>query len=75
PFPQPTHLKSIALIPLSNTIPLSTPIQLVPTTLFTLIFLPQSSSITQIIFPLIPIILLLTPLPLTSLKPKNQPQS
>ncbi|WP_222121653.1 GRP family sugar transporter, partial [Staphylococcus haemolyticus] len=74
-FPQPNQLRAISLIPLSKTIPISTPIQLLPTTLFTPIFLPQSTTRIQLTIPIIPILLLLTPIPLTSLPPKNQPKS
>ncbi|WP_222121524.1 GRP family sugar transporter, partial [Staphylococcus saprophyticus] len=46
---------------------------LLATTLFTPIFLPQSTTPIQLTLALVPILLLLIPIPLTSIKPKNQP--
>ncbi|MQJ16570.1 glucose transporter, partial [Escherichia coli] len=54
------QLKSISLIGVSNTMPVSTGMQLVGTTLFSVIFLGEWSSMTQIIFGLIAMILLVT---------------
>lgn len=50
--------------------PVSTGMQLVGTTLFSVIFLGEWSSMTQIIFGLIAMILLVTGVALTSLKAK-----
>ncbi len=55
--------------------PVSTGMQLVGTTLFSVIFLGEWSSMTQIIFGLIAMILLVTGVALTSLKAKNERQS
>lgn len=74
-FGQANQLKSISLIGVSNTMPVSTGMQLVGTTLFSVIFLGEWSSMTQIIFGLIAMILLVTGVALTSLKAmtSNQP--
>lgn len=69
-FGQANQLKSISLIGVSNTMPVSTGMQLVGTTLFSVIFLGEWSSMTQIIFGLIAMILLVTGVALTSLKAK-----
>ncbi|HCD3139001.1 TPA: glucose transporter, partial [Staphylococcus aureus] len=74
-FGQANQLKSISLIGVSNTMPVSTGMQLVGTTLFSVIFLGEWSSMTQIIFGLIAMILLVTGVALTSLKAKNERQS
>ena len=75
PTGQANQLKSISLIGVSNTMPVSTGMQLVGTTLFSVIFLGEWSSMTQIIFGLIAMILLVTGVALTSLKAKNERQS
>ncbi|HFG0266456.1 TPA: GRP family sugar transporter [Staphylococcus aureus] len=74
-FGQANQLKSISLIGVSNTMPVSTGMQLVGTTLFSVIFLGEWPSMTQIIFGLIAMILLVTGVALTSLKAKNERQS
>ncbi|WRN77543.1 GRP family sugar transporter [Staphylococcus aureus] len=47
-FGQANQLKSISLIGVSNTMPVSTGMQLVGTTLFSVIFLGEWSSMTQL---------------------------
>ncbi len=76
-FGQANQLKSISLIGVSNTMPVSTGMQvLVGTTLFSVIFLGEWSSMTQLLlFGLIAMILLVTGVALTSLKAKNERQS
>ncbi len=72
-FGQANQLKYLErLIGVSNTMPVSTGMQLVGTTLFSVIFLGEWSSMTQIIFGLIAMILLVTGVALTSLKAKNE---
>nr|WP_242692880.1 GRP family sugar transporter [Staphylococcus simiae] len=74
-FGQGNQLKSVNLIGVSKTMPISTGMQLVGTTLFSVIFLGEWSTMTQIIFGLIAMILLVTGVALTSLKAKNEQKS
>lgn len=67
------QLKSVNLIGVSKTMPISTGMQLVGTTLFSAIFLGEWSTGTQVILGLISMILLVIGIALTSLKEKNEP--
>ncbi|GAA6825734.1 GRP family sugar transporter [Helicobacter pylori] len=67
------QLKSVNLIGVSKTMPISTGMQLVGTTLFSAIFLGEWSTGTQVILGLISMILLVIGIALTSLKGKNEP--
>ncbi|MDU9418195.1 GRP family sugar transporter [Staphylococcus lloydii] len=66
------QLKSVNLIGVSKTMPISTGMQLVGTTLFSAIFLGEWSTGTQVILGLISMILLVIGIALTSLKGKNE---
>ena len=69
-FGQGNQLKSVHLIGVSKTMPISTGMQLVGTTLFSAIFLSGWSTIVQVVMGLIAMILLVVGISLTSLKPK-----
>ncbi|MFT3658618.1 RhaT/GlcU family sugar-proton symporter [Staphylococcus ureilyticus] len=66
------QLKSVSLIGVSKTIPISTGLQLVGTTLFSAIFLGEWSTGTQVILGLVAMILLVGGIALTSIKGKNE---
>lgn len=66
------QLKSVNLIGVSKTMPISTGMQLVGTTLFSAIFLGEWSTGTQVILGLLAMILLVIGIALTSLKGKNE---
>ena len=66
------QLKSVSLIGVSKTMPISTGLQLVGTTLFSAIFLGEWSTGTQVILGLVAIILLVGGIALTSIKGKNE---
>ena len=66
------QLKSVSLIGVSKTMPTSTGLQLVGTTLFSAIFLGEWSTGTQVILGLVAMILLVGGIALTSIKGKNE---
>ena len=66
------QLKSVSLIGVSKTMPISTGLQLVGTTLFSAIFLGEWSTGTQVILGLVAMILLVGGIALTSIKGKNE---
>lgn len=66
------QLKSVSLIGVSKTMPISTGLQLVGTTLFSAIFLGEWSTGTQVILGLVAMILLVGGITLTSIKGKNE---
>ena len=66
------QLKSVNLIGVSKTMPISTGLQLVGTTLFSAIFLGEWSTGTQVILGLVAMILLVGGIALTSIKGKNE---
>jgi glucose uptake protein len=66
------QLKSVNLIGVSKTMPISTGMQLVGTTLFSAIFLGEWSTGTQVILGLLSMILLVIGIALTSLKGRNE---
>lgn len=74
-FGQGNQLKSVHLIGVSKTMPISTGMQLVGTTLFSAIFLGEWSSIVQVVMGLIAMILLVVGISLTSLKAKSEGKS
>lgn len=74
-FGQGNQLKSVNVIGVSKTMPISTGMQLVGTTLFSVIFLGEWSTGTQVVFGLIAMILLVVGIALTSLKAKNERKS
>ncbi|WP_017638524.1 GRP family sugar transporter [Staphylococcus sp. E463] len=74
-FGQGNQLKSVNLIGVSKTMPISTGMQLVGTTLFSVIFLGEWSTMIQVVFGLISMILLVSGIALTSLKAKNEGKS
>lgn len=74
-FGQGNQLRSISLIGVSKTMPISTGMQLVGTTLFSAIFLGEWSTGVQVTLGIIAMILLVTGIALTSLRGKNEGQS
>ncbi|WP_210129126.1 RhaT/GlcU family sugar-proton symporter [Staphylococcus sp. GDY8P38P] len=66
------QLRSVSLIGVSKTMPISTGLQLVGTTLFSAIFLGEWSTGTQVILGLVAMILLVGGIALTSIKGKNE---
>lgn len=74
-FGQGNQLKSVHLIGVSKTMPISTGMQLVGTTLFSAIFLGEWSTIVQVVLGLIAMILLVVGISLTSLKAKSEGKS
>ncbi|MDT3958390.1 GRP family sugar transporter [Staphylococcus kloosii] len=66
------QLKSVNLIGVSKTMPISTGMQLVGTTLFSAIFLGEWSTGTQVILGLLSMVLLVIGIALTSLKGRNE---
>lgn len=66
------QLKSVSLIGVSKTMPISTGLQLVGTTLFSAIFLGEWSTGTHVILGLVAMILLVGGIALTSIKGKNE---
>ncbi|PMB95536.1 glucose transporter [Staphylococcus sp. UMB0328] len=74
-FGQGNQLKSVNLIGVSKTMPISTGMQLVGTTLFSVIFLGEWSTMVQVIFGLLSMVLLVAGIALTSLKAKNEGKS
>ncbi|MCG7338283.1 RhaT/GlcU family sugar-proton symporter [Staphylococcus sp. ACRSN] len=66
------QLKSVSLIGVSKTMPISTGLQLVGTTLFSAIFLGEWSTSTQVILGLVAMVLLVVGITLTSIKGKNE---
>ena len=71
-FGQGTQLQSVNLVGVSKTMPISTGLQLVGTTLFSAIFLGEWSTGLQVTLGLIAMVLLVTGIALTSLKGKNE---
>ena len=71
-FGQGNQLKSVNLIGVSKTMPISTGMQLVGTTLFSAIFLGEWSTMVQVVMGLIAMVLLVVGIALTSLKAKNE---
>ena len=69
-FGQGNQLKSVNLIGVSKTMPISTGMQLVGTTLFSAIFLGEWSTMVQVVMGLIAMVLLVVGIALTSLKAK-----
>ena len=69
-FGQGTQLQSVNLVGVSKTMPISTGLQLVGTTLFSAIFLGEWSTGLQVTLGLIAMVLLVTGIALTSLKGK-----
>lgn len=74
-FGQGNQLKSVNLIGVSKTMPISTGMQLVGTTLFSAIFLGEWSTMVQVVMGLIAMVLLVVGIALTSLKAKNEDTS
>ena len=74
-FGQGNQLKSVNLIGVSKTMPISTGMQLVGTTLFSVIFLGEWSTMVQVVFGLLSMVLLVSGIALTSLKAKNEGKS
>ena len=74
-FGQGNQLKSVNLIGVSKTMPISTGMQLVGTTLFSVIFLGEWSTMVQVVFGLLSMVLLVAGIALTSLKAKNERKS
>ncbi|MBY6178587.1 GRP family sugar transporter [Staphylococcus warneri] len=74
-FGQGNQLKSVNLIGVSKTMPISTGMQLVGTTLFSVIFLGEWSTMVQVVFGLLSMVLLVAGIALTSLKAKNEGKS
>lgn len=70
PFGQGNQLRSISLIGVSKTMPISTGMQLVGTTLFSAIFLGEWSTGIQVTMGIIAMVLLVTGIALTSLRGK-----
>ena len=66
------QLKSVSLIGVSKTMPISTGLQLVGTTLFSAIFLGEWSTSTQVILGLVAMVLLVVGITLTSIKGKTK---
>ncbi|MDN6838179.1 MAG: RhaT/GlcU family sugar-proton symporter, partial [Staphylococcus equorum] len=66
------QLKSISLIGVSKTMPISTGLQLVGTTLFSAVFLGEWSTGTQVTLGLIAMVLLVIGIAMTSIKGKNE---
>ena len=66
------QLKSVSLIGVSKTMPISTGLQLVGTTLFSAIFLGEWSTGTQVLLGLVAMVLLVIGIALTSIKGKNE---
>ncbi|EJY96465.1 RhaT/GlcU family sugar-proton symporter [Staphylococcus arlettae] len=66
------QLKSVNLIGVSKTMPISTGLQLVGTTLFSAIFLGEWSTGTQVTLGLVSMLLLVIGIALTSIKGKNE---
>ncbi len=66
------QLKSISLIGVSKTMPISTGLQLVGTTLFSAIFLGEWSTSTQVTLGLLAMVLLVIGIAMTSIKGKNE---
>lgn len=71
-FGQGNQLKSVNLIGVSKTMPISTGMQLVGTTLFSVIFLGEWSTMVQVVFGLLSMVLLVAGIALTSLKAKTK---
>lgn len=74
-FGQGNQLRSISLIGVSKTMPISTGMQLVGTTLFSAIFLGEWSTGIQVTMGIIAMVLLVTGIALTSLRGKNEGKS
>lgn len=74
-FGQGNQLKSVNLIGVSKTMPISTGMQLVGTTLFSVVFLGEWSTMVQVVFGLLSMVLLVAGIALTSLKAKNEGKS
>ena len=66
------QLKSISLIGVSKTMPISTGLQLVGTTLFSAVFLGEWSTGTQVTLGLLAMVLLVIGIAMTSIKGKNE---
>ena len=66
------QLRSIQLIGVSKTMPISTGMQLVGTTLFSAIFLGEWSTMMQVVLGLVSMVLLVAGIALTSLKGKKE---
>ena len=66
------QLKSVSLIGVSKTMPISTGLQLVGTTLFSAIFLGEWSTGVQVTLGLVAMVLLVIGIALTSIKGKNE---
>ncbi|MBU0438157.1 glucose transporter [Staphylococcus succinus] len=66
------QLKSVSLIGVSKTMPISTGLQLVGTTLFSAIFLGEWSTGTQVVLGLTAMVLLVIGITMTSMKGKNE---
>lgn len=66
------QLKSISLIGVSKTMPISTGLQLVSTTLFSAVFLGEWSTGTQVTLGLLAMVLLVIGIAITSIKGKNE---
>lgn len=66
------QLKSISLIGVSKTMPISTGLQLVGTTLFSAVFLGEWSTGTQVTLGLLAMVLLVIGIAITSIKGKNE---
>ena len=66
------QLKSISLIGVSKTMPFSTGLQLVGTTLFSAVFLGEWSTGTQVTLGLLAMVLLVIGIAMTSIKGKNE---
>ncbi|MDG0843616.1 RhaT/GlcU family sugar-proton symporter [Staphylococcus equorum] len=66
------QLKSVSLIGVSKTMPISTGLQLVGTTLFSAVFLGEWSTGTQVILGLLAMVLLVIGIAMTSIKGKNE---
>lgn len=66
------QLKSISLIGVSKTMPISTGLQLVGTTLFSAVFLGEWSTGTQVTLGLLAMVLLIIGIAMTSIKGKNE---
>ncbi|UXV35660.1 GRP family sugar transporter [Staphylococcus sp. IVB6181] len=69
---QGNQLRSVQIIGVSRTMPISTGMQLVGTTLFSAIFLGEWSTGTQVVLGLIAMVLLVGGIALTSLKAKHE---
>ncbi|KRG08092.1 RhaT/GlcU family sugar-proton symporter [Staphylococcus sp. NAM3COL9] len=66
------QLKSVSLIGVSKTMPISTGLQLVGTTLFSAVFLGEWSTGTQVVLGILAMVLLVIGIAMTSIKGKNE---